>query len=400
MGDPDKVPIAFAYGALALGTIYLVEYIFAGILFSSVDGVLVSDAAAHIAFNNSSWIQVVGWLIFKRPGRTPNRRICKRALFALFLRAVVLLIDLAILGLSVPHSIPVYEQDVGSSVMSFSGIRTNPGSNISWAVRNSPCKPDNIRYVGFDPSVTRHICLLRCKRELLKNVSTLFKDLDLIRDDVYLLGMSKDNTTFNIRYVNEQKDYIYSHIMRLRNDTQYLLPPHVGIVDEVSDSLMKRHPGRCRIVLKPALVGKAVKCRKVTRRTNTPFKGDNTLYRLFVEVMNTRPLGAGMVWPKYKEFLFGPAFTNGVQVGTIDRPRVCIIPALILFLSCFFVAGILKLTKVRQELAFKQWAYISRSNGSVDMENPFFSYWQDSKEWKLGPTSSMFQLYNDKRIPT
>lgn len=53
LGDPDFIPIAFAYGALALATIFLVEYILAGILFSTGDAVLISDAAAHIAFSQS-----------------------------------------------------------------------------------------------------------------------------------------------------------------------------------------------------------------------------------------------------------------------------------------------------------------------------------------------------------
>lgn len=57
-GDPDSVLLALAYGALALGTIFLVEYISAALLFSKANGILISDAAALIAFNNSSWVDV------------------------------------------------------------------------------------------------------------------------------------------------------------------------------------------------------------------------------------------------------------------------------------------------------------------------------------------------------
>lgn len=119
LGDPDNIPLALAYGALALSKIFLVEYILAGVLFSNADGVLISDAAAHIAFSNSSWLEVCRWVLLARPGKKAERRVCKRAVIALLLRVVVLLIDLAILGLSLPHPIVVYEENVGSSIMAF-----------------------------------------------------------------------------------------------------------------------------------------------------------------------------------------------------------------------------------------------------------------------------------------
>lgn len=79
LGDADSVPLALACGALALGTIFLVEYISAALLSSKANGILISDAAALIAFNNSSWLEVLRWVFVKRPRKTLDRRICKRA---------------------------------------------------------------------------------------------------------------------------------------------------------------------------------------------------------------------------------------------------------------------------------------------------------------------------------
>lgn len=82
-----------------------------------------------------------------------HRHICKRAVLALFLRVAVLLIDIAILGLSVPHSIDVYESDVRSTVLAISDIQVPTASiNVPQVWTDgyySPCKPDLIEYNGF-----------------------------------------------------------------------------------------------------------------------------------------------------------------------------------------------------------------------------------------------------------
>lgn len=48
LGDADESGMALAYGVLALGTIFLIEYIFSSLLFSDVEGISLSDAAALI----------------------------------------------------------------------------------------------------------------------------------------------------------------------------------------------------------------------------------------------------------------------------------------------------------------------------------------------------------------
>lgn len=61
--------------------------------------------------------------------------------------------------------------------------------------------------------------------------------------------------------------------------------------------------------------------------------------------------------------------------------KICIIPALIIFLSCFTVAGIVRYTKGKQDLAFKQWAYISLCYGSYNTKNPLFSDCKEFEKW-------------------
>lgn len=119
LGDPDYVLVAFFYGAPSLVIISIVEYISASLLFSEANAIIISDGTAHIASNNSSWLEVFRWIFMKRPSKTTGsaRRICKRAVIALFI-----LIDFSILASSLPRTINVNDQDVGSTEMSFSDI--------------------------------------------------------------------------------------------------------------------------------------------------------------------------------------------------------------------------------------------------------------------------------------
>lgn len=218
MGDADSVPYAVVYGTLALATLFLVEYVFAGILFSQADGFMISDAAALIPFSNSSWLEVFRWVFLKRPGKRSERRVCKRAFLALVFRLVILIIDLAILGLSLPHSIDVYEREVGSTTISFAHI---PTTGVPISLRegfNSPCKPDPIRYSGFKPTASRKICFssILLSSGTFKNTSSA--NFDWARTYYFTVRRSTDNSALLVSYMNSEVQYSYSHIMRIQDD--------------------------------------------------------------------------------------------------------------------------------------------------------------------------------------
>ncbi len=60
-------------------------------------------------------------------------------------------------------------------------------------------------------------------------------------------------------------------------------------------------------------------------------------------------------------------------IGKLNRPRLCIIWALILFASLSGIAGILLLARGNQDLAFKQWANACSTAMKENVENPLFS---------------------------
>lgn len=157
-----------------------------------------------------------------------------------------------------------------------------------------------------------------------------------------------------------------------------MMSPSPSIVDEVSNRIMQIHPGRCRrSVAVP--VGKLVACSGPQETFVHETLAVYTLHVLFT-VMKTRPLERGAINRKYKD-LIKPVPGGSFKVGTIDRPRICIIPAIIIFLSLFTIDGIVRVTKGRQDLAFKQWSYICIPYGSYNTENPLFP---DCKEFWNG----------------
>lgn len=210
LGDADEIHFALAYGALALGTIFLVEYISEGILFSKAGGILTSDAAAHIIFSNSNWLQVLSWIVLNRPEIKEDRRICKRAILALVLRFSVLVIDLIILGMSVPRSIDIYERDVGSSIMAFSSFRYEPVS--LFRILNSPCRPDRVTYAGFKPTANRKICFSSVHAPKSFNSAALTPHIDFETTDVFVAGNFLVNQALAALHVNSEEVYTFSHI--------------------------------------------------------------------------------------------------------------------------------------------------------------------------------------------
>lgn len=124
---------------------------------------------------------------------------------------------------------------------------------------------------------------------------------------------------------------------------------------------MKLHNGTCtKDVIKRNTgdYGVIIKCLK-TVRTREPA----LIIMNFYNLMTTSPLPKGSERLKFRDLTI-PVPDEPFKVGEIERPRICIIPALIMFLSLFAVAVIVKFTKAKDDLAFKMWSYISICHGS------------------------------------
>lgn len=391
IGNPDTIPMALAYGTLALAAIILLEYISAGILFSKAKGILISDAAAAVTFSNASWFDLGQWAFVNKPAR----RICKRAVLAIFLRYFIFALDILILVVSIPRSIPVFEREVGSSVMTFpNGVISTNVNELAADFFNAPCRPDPIIYEGFKPDATRQLCFSGLVAEGSLNKAE-YASIGLDRNDVYVVGNSEGNRALQVVYVNLEMIFTYSHIMRVEN-TRYLLPPRPGIVDEYAQRLVGlKENAQCKSVKQENIVTEMFKGTRALIVCTKDSSLNGALYpQLLFSFMNTRALRAGEARNKYKNLneLVPPGL---FKVGSIDRPRVCVIPAVIMFLSLLVVASIVRITKGKQDLAFKLWSFVSRAYGSDNIDNPLYSECSEFERWNTddGSISTFHQSH-------
>lgn len=124
--------------------------------------------------------------------------------------------------------------------MAFSYVSKLGEQRSSISGYSGPCKPDPIKYTGFKPTATRKLCLSTIYHEpgFLRIRYSVDPDLYLW-NNVYTVQSRSDERTVTVRYLNLELSYIYSHIFRIGNDTQYLLPPHSSIVEEFSNRFME-----------------------------------------------------------------------------------------------------------------------------------------------------------------
>jgi len=210
---------------------------------------------------------------------------------------------------------------------------------------------------------------------------------NLNTEDLYIVLNHNQNRALQVVYINAEIIFTYSHIMRVEDGTRYLLPPRPGIVDEYVRRLMKEKRGTCKSVQNIPIqkgttrgIGTYIRCPK------DPSVYGAQLPRDMFSLMKTRPLPAGEARNKYTK-LNTPVTADLFEVGVIDRPRVCILPAVIMFLSLLVVATIVRYTKGKQDLSFKQWAFVSRAYGSENTTNPLYSECSEFEKWNTADGS-------------
>ncbi len=372
-GDPDDFGYAVLYGFVALGTIWLLEHICELILFSTAKGILLSDAAAHIALNNSNWLDVVRWVLKTRK----NSRLCRRAFMALVFRCALVAVDVGIMLQAIPHDVDVYESMVGGTELSFSrnAIRFHaPDLRTNYLL----CKPDSIQYEGFNPSTLRTICLL--------NVPSRPSDLDG-NSTVATFHFDFRNRVLQIRSTRSYNRYIIRHSMRL-------IGGQMGVGAEIDElpyllisskrDTVELAPEAARVALEIALV-EGWGC--VSRRTSkisaimnctTAPPGDLTFQihsRVILGLFDR--IGTVKIEPKRTEYSVPGRIesleTNGrgPRLGTITRPRLCIFPALILLLCIGVVSLVVRFFTGSQDFAWKLWLFLSHSAGMSNANTPF-----------------------------
>ncbi len=357
------------YGFVALATIWLLEYICELILFSTAKGILLSDAAAHIALNNSNWVDIARWVW----SMDKNSRLCRRAFMALIFRCVLVGIDLGILMQAVPHDINVYENEVGGTELSFSPNATRVKAADPKVILPL-CKADFVQYKGFDPTAPRTICLVQ-----LPNKSFNFED----NSSVVTFHFNSSHGKIQIRSTRLHNQYAIRHFMRLGGGQD----GESGDLFIGSDRDMPEQAVQAAQIAAEIPLMNGWDC--VPRRTDnfnailkctTAPQGDLT-FKFYSSVILQLygHVGTVTVDPQgtvYSDVLGKPGETietkgRGPRLGTITRPRLCIFPALILLFCIGVIALVIRVFTGSQDFAWKLWLFLSLSAGMGKKNTPF-----------------------------
>ncbi len=378
-GDPDEFGYAVLYGFVALATIWLLEHICELVLFSTAKGILLSDAAAHIALNNSNWLDVARWVLKTRR----NSRLCRRAFMALMFRCLLVGIDIGILIQAIPHGIDVYENMVGGTELSFSprAVRAHtPELRTAFL----SCKPDLIRYEGFNPTTSRTICLV--------NVPSRPPNLDG-NSTVATFYFVFSRGMLRIRSNRLYNRYLIRHSMRIvggqtgdgtdllissNRDTVGLAPQAALIAAEIP--LVQRWS--C-VPQRTGNVSAIMNCTTAPPGDLTSQIHDWMILGLFdrIGTVKVNPKGTVYSVPGRESTKDGSGVTKpaklldtnglGPRLGTLTRPRLCIFPALILLLCIAAVSLVVRFFTGSQDFAWKLWRFLSLSAGMSDTNTPF-----------------------------
>ncbi len=367
-GDPDEFVFAMMYGFIALATIWLLEYISELILFSTAEGILLSDAAAHIALNNSNWVDIARWAW----SMDKNSRLCRRAFIALIFRCALVAIDLGILMQAVPQDISIFENMVGGTELSFSpsAIRSpTSGSKLLLPL----CKGDLIWYEGFDTTSARTICLVQVPNRsfISANNST-----------VAMFYFNSSNGMLQIQSTRLNNQYAIRHFMRI--DSGQKGKERITLVSSTRN-LIELAPRAAQIAAEIQLLNdwgcvqrRASNITAVLNCTTAPL-GDLTfpfhssvILELYDRVGTVKIDPKGTVYSIQGRKLGEELETEGrgPHLGTITRPRLCIFPALILLFCVGAISFVMRGFTGSQDFAWKLWLFLSFSAGVSNKNTP------------------------------
>ncbi len=154
VGNADMPALTIAYGMVAMATVWVFEAIVALVLYDRGAHISLADVGALVCHRGSTWGGLARWQF-----RTRRRRLNKRGYIAVLLRLLVTVVDVGIIVLAVPSTTPVTERDVGMSQINLRarGARLLPGAKYAGVVPN-PCLWTRVKFQGFTPTATMLMC--------------------------------------------------------------------------------------------------------------------------------------------------------------------------------------------------------------------------------------------------
>lgn len=240
-GDPNNFVMAIAYGSVSMTLIWTLEAVSHRVLSSNGCFISTSEAAKLLTFHTQYLLQLGRWFFFFTAKSFP--RLNRRALAGLFLRVLILVVDCAIIFALTPRRIPVFEDEVGSSQISFTTGTSLETSNYLGQLIGADCVSDKTRYSGFAALVIREIWVnLHTTSFSSPNIAEKRhrESLDVLRNypdnsEIYYFSSIPGKSLLRVYAVEDQVHYDLAHqIVNITGDT---VPLRLPLPDDITKKL-------------------------------------------------------------------------------------------------------------------------------------------------------------------
>lgn len=377
--------IAFAYGIVAILTLWQIENIAERLLFRCAQPITLRDMGALVTFKSSTWIEVFGWAV-RRPKRT---KLSWRALHGIILRLVITVIDVLIIIAAIPMEVPVYESDVGSSELSFAADSIPLGFNVSEEISFSPCVSDNIPYKSFSATARRQICYNTSPRYDFRNDRRVSERLQRlpIGNDIFRIRIEKRTQQLTVLSLRSKSRFAINHMVIFTDDSktdsdgesvesalQLKLP--ADIVKQAAQRLQRipRIIRSCTITSNIAADVVRFKCSPEEKKNKLSLSKPDWFPRLLFEAAGTvkvkNSTKLSLLRRRKKTGRIIQIWNEPFQVGRVVRPRVCIYPALIVLGSLSLLSLLSIHIMPGANVSLSLWSWCSTASGSSNSCNP------------------------------
>lgn len=369
-GDADQPEFAILYGLIAIATMWIVESILHNLLFSSGDHISVAEVAALFTFKGASWSEIFRWNL-----RGRGIRRSRRAHIAILLRLVVTLVDIAIVVLAVPRDFPVKESFIGRPIITFD---TQPParkllpkpSAIPFELHT--CIWDKVQFRKFTPNAAIMVCFTSLSFEKPSPSG--------IRSNGFSVKYVSELERISFQSHPDDIEFFLTHNLFLPADSgrpasTYSLPLPADIVAQTSNMLARKLDGCNRFP------GRTAGTDSFRCQNNNQTSGFELRKKVIIEMLNstyTKRIFPEEIRKNRTKNLRkvrgqGNIDSSDQEIGTVNRPYLCVFPALIVFGALAIIDIMVKLWLGNNNIISKLYRLAVEAIGDDGSLNPLYA---------------------------
>lgn len=341
---------------------------------------------------------------YKRPSGT---RISRKALHGVAVRLLVYVVEISILMLSLPRKIPVRENQVsGSTEKAFGNDsicvdQSAQPSRIPAFLRKW-CATDNIEMHGFTVTAVRLVCMQAIHedwamaegKKIFYGLSKSIRSNQRVsnRSEEYILYYRKADKGFYVFPItgNSGMYFQYSHTMTYfttfgSNEVETIsFAAPQNIHNQAANIASRLKFLRCQDI------GGTSHARVITCElsSDSPLGPFLLPYSLLGFIETKRAARSAMKLVS----LTGIFDDTDVILGEVNRPRLCVLPALILLTILAVLSILSRKWKPGSNVTLQLWKWFSTTLNSSNSENPMFVSRERQKSklnvLNVGPSAS------------